>query len=149
MFKSFVSQRDYFTSKNKSETVSNQTTDVTEDTPSVYKDYSKEDYDADILNKRPIVLFFTSNWCMECLNQEEVNKEVFGELNKEAIIGFKIHILDSETTTETQALAQKFDVTKESTFVILNRSGAVHSKYVGSINKELLKIKIIEVGDIK
>ena len=117
--------------------------EVTE-TPSYYKNYSKEDYDKAINEKRVLVLYFTSNWCQECIKQDTINTLSFEELNKEGAIGLKIHILDSETTTETDALSQKFDVTKEQSFVILDKNGVVFFKYTGDLSKDLLKQKILE-----
>lgn len=112
--------------------------------PSKYLPYSKEAFDKSLLDKRPIVLFFTANWCVECQNQDLVNKNVFESLNKEGVTGFAIHILDSETTTSTDSLAKKFDVKKENTIVILNGLGAVYFKNVGNINFDELKSKILE-----
>ncbi len=117
--------------------------EVTE-TPSYYKNYSKEDYDKAINEKRVLVLYFTSNWCQECIEQDTINALSFEELNKEGAIGLRIHILDSETTTETDALSQKFDVTKEQSYAILDKNGVVFFKYTGDLSKDLLKQKILE-----
>ena len=116
--------------------------------PSVYINYSEEEYDKAILEKRILVLFFTSNWCIKCSDQDIINSEVFNSLNKEGIVGLKIHILDSETTTETDALARKFDVTKENTFVILDKKGAVYFKEIRELNMDELKSVIMKAGDI-
>lgn len=106
--------------------------------------YSREDYDKAINDKKILVLFFTSNWCQECLDQDILNSQVFEELTQEGVVGLKIHILDSETTTETNALSQKFDVTKEQSFVILDKNGVVYFKYTGILSKDQLKQKILE-----
>lgn len=106
--------------------------------------YSREDYDKAINDKKILVLFFTSNWCQECLDQDILNSQVFEELTQEGVVGLKIHILDSETTTETNALSQKFDVTKEQSFVILDKNGVVYFKYIGILSKDQLKQKILE-----
>ena len=63
----------------------------------------------------------------------------------QSIVGLDVHILDSETTLESNALAQKFDITKEQSFVVLDKNGVVAYKYTGIIDKELLKQKILEV----
>lgn len=115
------------------------------ETPSYYKNYSKEDYDKALNEKRVLVLYFTSNWCQKCIEQDTINTLSFEELNKEGAIGLKIHILDSETTTETDALSQKFDVTKEQSFVILDKDGAVYFKHTGVLEKDQLKQKILEL----
>ncbi|WKZ25415.1 MAG: thioredoxin family protein [bacterium] len=113
---------------------------------SLYLDYSNENYDSALQDKRVVILFFTSNWCVECLEQDKVNLEVFDDLKDKGLVGLRIHILDSETTTETDALAKKFDIHKENSFVVLNQNGAVHFKHTGNIEKELLKQKIEEVS---
>lgn len=114
-------------------------------TPSLYLNYTKEYYDSALANNRVLVLFFTSNWCSECNNQEKINKSVIESMTTEGVVGLNIHILDSETTTESDALAKKFDVKKENTFIVLNKSGAVAFRYVGEIDGETLKSKILEV----
>jgi len=149
LLNSYVLQKNYFNSK-KEIKVEEITTDIIDNIPlSVYVNYSKKDYDTAILENRPVVLFFTSNWCKECLTQDKINKEVFSTLNVEGILGLNIHILDSETTTETDALAKKFDVTKENTFVFLDKKGAVSEKYVGELTVLQLEEKIMKAGDMK
>lgn len=145
IFNTYQLQKSYFDNKNKSSEINNSNEqDETAVTPSFYRDYSKEDYDLALNEERVLVLFFTANWCTDCILQEEINSEVFSNL-AEGVVGLEIHILDSETTTETDALAKKFDVTKESSFVILDRNGAVSTKYVGSLSSDLLKTKIMDV----
>lgn len=141
-FKVYLLQQEYYNSKNEPKITENDTPVSVNEFPSVYKDYSKDDYDKALIEKRVIVLFFTSNWCSECLNQDIINSETFLNLNKDGVVGLKVHILDSETTTETDALSKKFDITKESSFVILDKNGIVNFKYVGSIGSEALKEKI-------
>lgn len=104
--------------------------------PSIYEDYTKELYDTALKEKRVLVLFFTANWCPICREQEPVNQELFDNLTTAGVVALKVHILDSETTDETDALAKKFDVTYQHTFVILDTNGAVSYKYTGSLEKE-------------
>lgn len=142
-YKVYLVQKSYFDNKElptQEPTIENSETEI----PSKYVDYSKENYDSAILSKRPLLLFFTSNWCTLCFDQDSVNKDVLLGLNKEGVTGLKIHILDSETTTETGALAKKFDITKENSIVILDKDGAVKFKNVGNIDSEILKTKILE-----
>ncbi len=147
LFNSYVLQNNYF--KTKTVAVENQTipTELPKNPSSTYKNYVKEDYDKAVLENRVVFLFFTSNWCSNCLSQEEINKSLFNEMQIQAIVGLNIHILDSETTSETDALAKKFDITKENTYVILNKKGAVNFKYTGEITKELLIEKIMKAGE--
>lgn len=149
IYDSYVLQKDYFNLKKDADVTENKIEAlVVRDSPSIYKNYSKEDYDKAIKENRILVLFFTSNWCDECIFQDKINKEVFEELNLDGVVGLTIHILDSETTTETDSLAKKFEVKKENTFVFLDKKGAVNLKYVGELNKEQLKTNIMKAGDI-
>ena len=145
----YQEQKSYYDGQNNPQILESPTPFTEIDTPSVYKDYTKLDYDTSLVDKRVMVLFFTANWCAECLTQDTVNVETFVELNKEGVVGLRIHTLDSETTTESDAIAKKFDVTKESSFVILDKSGKVSSKYVGSISKENLRQLILTAKEVE
>lgn len=139
-------QKQYFESKNK--VVDVDTEDQNSDSaekPSFYKDYSKEYYDSALKDKSVLVLYFTSNWCKECEVQDSLNADLFNNLDKTGVVGLKIHILDSETTIETDSLAKKFDITKENSLIILNRDGSLAFKNVGTLAESVLKQKIEEV----
>lgn len=147
LYNAFILQKNYFDSKVDATPESEIAEVLPTEIPSRYINYTKDEYDKALLEKRVTVLFFTSNWCSSCTNQDLVNKSVFDTLKTQGVVGLNIHILDSETTTETTSLSKKFDVTKENTIVILDKNGAVGFKYVGEITKELLKSKIQEVID--
>ena len=144
----YIQQKGYFNLKNQNNTKEIELNTAILEIPSRYLDYSLDEYDKAILDKRVVVLFFTSNWCTKCNNQDVVNNEVFDSLNKEGVVGQRIHILDSDTTVETDAIARKFDVVKENTLVVLNRNGAVYFKNTGDINKEELISILQKAGDI-
>lgn len=116
--------------------------------PSIYKDYDVQDFDSAQKEKRVIVLYFTSNWCEECNILSQDLENLFKSSEISGAVAFRVHILDSETTTQTDALAQKFDVTKEMSIVILDKNGVVFNKLIGS-NIEVIKSEIKKVGDIK
>ena len=118
--------------------------DAQEIKQSIYKDYQKVDLENALSNKQIVLLYFTSNWCSECLKQDKANTELLNDLKQEGIVGLRIHILDSETTIETDAIAKKYDVTKEQSFVLLDKQGATIYKYTGVLDTEILKQKIME-----
>lgn len=149
LYNTYVLQKGYFNIKNKNSPEPLVNDVLPKPALSIYTDYSKDNYDKALEFKSVLVLYFTSNWCSECIAQEEINKEVFSEINNQDVVFLKIHILDSETTTETDALAKKFDVKKENTFVFLDKTGAVVLKYVGELTNEQLKADIMKVGDFK
>ncbi|MEK7472509.1 MAG: thioredoxin domain-containing protein [Patescibacteria group bacterium] len=144
----YIQQKDYFNLKEQENLKETEIITEVVEIPSKYINYSEEEYDKAILEKRILVLFFTSNWCTKCSEQDRLNSEVFDSLNKEGVVGLKIHILDSETTTQTDALARKFDVIKENTFVILDKKGAVYFKNIGVLNTDELKSIFMKAGDI-
>jgi thioredoxin-related protein len=142
LFNAYQLQKNYF---NKSVTESIQEpADEALVPKSVYLPYSKIEYDKAIVEKRVVLLYFSSNWCTECQEQNNINTEVLLEMFDKSIVGLNIHILDSETTIETDALAQKFEVTKENSFVILDKNGGVAYKYTGMLDGNLLKQKLQE-----
>ena len=138
-------QSNYFKNKNKVNPTPQEIVALDIEIPSLYTNYSKLEYDKALLTKRVVVLFFTANWCNLCIDQDIVNKEVLDSLTKEGVVGLKIHILDSQTTTESDLLAKKFDVTKENSYVLLDKNGAVGFKHTGNITNDLLRTKILEV----
>lgn len=113
--------------------------------PSTYSDYSSESLNQALSDKRVVFMFFTSNWCNECKGQDEINNEILTGLTNGGIFGARIHILDSETTTETSALAKKYGVDRENTMVILDTNGAIQFKNTGEIEPEILLQKLMEV----
>lgn len=137
-------QKNYF-NKSTGESVQELAEEVAIVPKSVYLPYSKIEYDKAIAEKRVALLYFSSNWCSECQEQNNINSEVLLEMLDDSIVGLNIHILDSETTIETDALAQKFEVTKENSFVILGKDGAVAYKHTGMLDGNLLKQKLQEV----
>ncbi len=148
LLNAFNLQKNYFNSKNNNTDITeNKVNEEEMELESYYIDYAKEDYEKALLDKRTLVLYFTSNWCEECKAQDVINGEVFKELPSEGVVGLKIHVLDSETTTETDALAKKYDVSKEQSIVIIDRDGVTRFKQVGAVTQELLTQKILEVSN--
>lgn len=111
--------------------------------PSVYEDYTAEAYNKALEENRIVFLYFTANWCPTCREQEPVNKLVFEKLDGVGVVGLRVHILDSETTDETERLAKKFDVTYQHTYVILDSKGAVNYKYTGPLLESEVVGKIV------
>ncbi len=146
IWNAYILQKDYFNSKSNSEGVDTVVTN--EDSiskPSFYKNYTKEDYELALKDKSVLVLYFISNWCEDCLSQDNLNQEVFREIGVSGVVGQRIHILDSESTVETEELAKKFDITKEYSFVIIDKNGASYFKHTGFLSKDQLVQKIMEV----
>lgn len=147
--KVFLEQKKYFDGNQNNDSSVSVDTPSSQNKPSSYSDYSKTEFDNAISENRVLILYFTANWCNDCQQQDTINTQVFGDLSSSGLVGLRSHILDSETTTETDLLAKKFDVVKENTIVILNKKGAVKFKNEGMLDVETLKVKILEVGDMQ
>lgn len=141
----FNLQQNYFKSKNSSSPEPLINDVLPKPAMSLFTEYSKDVYDKALDSDSILVLFFTSNWCLECSKQNTINQEIFNEMNDQGLVFLKVHILDSETTIETDALAKKFEITKENSFVILGKDGGVMYRYTGMLDSNLLKQKLQEV----
>jgi len=109
-----------------------------------YKLFDKSEYEKAVSDGKVVMLYFTANWCPICREQEPINKEALSELIKDTeIVAFRVHILDDEETSETQALADEFAVRYQHTTVILNSDGEVSETATGPISKEELKNKLL------
>jgi thiol:disulfide interchange protein len=109
-----------------------------------YRAYTKEEYEASLSEGKIVMLYFTANWCPVCREQEPINKETLMEFSNDPdIVAFRVHILDSEETSETTALADKYDVRYQHTWVIIGKGGKVDSVVTGPISKADLKTSII------
>jgi thiol:disulfide interchange protein len=105
--------------------------------PSNYLDFSSGEYEKAREEGKVVMLYFMANWCPTCKAQEPVNLEAFRELEKDDdIIVLKIHILDSETTDETEQLAEEYGVRIQNTFVIINSGSEVVFTHTGPLVKE-------------
>lgn len=103
---------------------------------SVYEDYSKDVLDKGILERRVVVLYFIANWCGDCLNQDATNwSAITSQMANDGIVGLRVHILDSQSTTETSNLSKKYGASKENTFVVLDENGAVKLRHTGFLSE--------------
>lgn len=110
-----------------------------------YKLYSKTEYEQALKDKKVVMLYFTANWCPICREQEPVNMEVLKSMESDdQIIAFRVHILDDETTKETEDLAKKFEVPYQHTTVIIGPGGKVFYKYTGPLTYDNLKNKLLD-----
>jgi len=114
---------------------------------SSYEDYTDEYFQKALSEKKIILLYFTANWCPICSEQEPVNKKVIEDFKDKGIAARRVHILDSQTTGETDALAKKFDILYQHTYLILDKNGVVYFKYNGQLKEEELKAKLLELTE--
>ena len=88
-----------------------------------------------------VVLFFYADWCPTCRPVDAEFKERMTEFPKELQV-FRINYNDADTTNEGRALAQKYGVTYQHTFVQIDKNGNEITKWNGGgLDNLLSKIK--------
>lgn len=98
--------------------------------------WDKDAYSAARTAGKTVVLYFTANWCPTCREQEPINKQAFAELVDDPSVAiFRVHILDSETTKETEQLADDLGVRYQHTYIIFAPSGREEFRYTGEITQ--------------
>jgi thiol:disulfide interchange protein len=113
-----------------------------------YRLYNSQEYQLALEQEKVVMLYFTANWCPICREQEPTNMEALKSLeNDAAIIAFRVHILDSETTKETEALAEQFDVPYQHTTVIIGRDGQVKFMSTGPLERTEIQEELLAAKD--
>lgn len=88
-----------------------------------------------------VVLFFYADWCPTCRPIDAEFKERMTEFPKNLQV-YRISYNDSETTDKDRALAQKYGVTYQHTFVQIDKQGNEITKWNGGgLDNLLSKIK--------
>ncbi|MFC1710331.1 TlpA family protein disulfide reductase [Patescibacteria group bacterium] len=101
-----------------------------------YIDFNAQKLSDALGEGKTIMLYFTANWCPTCRVQEPINVEAFKELEGDSdIVIFMVHILDSETTDETEKLAKEYDVRLQHSYVLINSQGEVVFTHTGPLTK--------------
>lgn len=101
-----------------------------------YRTYKQSSLEEDVDKKR--VLYFYANWCSTC-------RPVDGEFNRreseipEDVIIIRINYNDSDTDDAERALANKYAITYQHTFVEIDENGEVTKKWNGGGLSELLE----------
>lgn len=87
-------------------------------------------------NKRR-VLFFYANWCPTCIPADKDFKENIDKIPDDVVL-IRVNYNDTETDENEKALARKYVVTYQHTFVQLDSSGNKVKIWNGGQLKELL-----------
>lgn len=104
-----------------------------------YEEYSQDGVGYSVDKKR--VFFFYASWCPTC---RPVDSEIKANLSRlpENLAIFRVNYNDPETDEEEKALAQKYGVTYQHTFVQVDKEGNEITKWNGGGLENLLsKIK--------
>lgn len=91
-----------------------------------------------------VVLQFFANWCPKCKAQERELAAAYNELQRDDVVGFRVHYKDDQTTKEHEDLARKYGVASQGTTVIL-KDGKMVFKSPAHLNKEQFIAEIAKV----
>lgn len=100
-----------------------------------YIQYSPEEFEAQKDKKR--VLFFYANWCPICrpADQDFIENE---NLIPQDTVLIRVNYNDSDTDDSERALANKYGITYQHTFVQISENGMEITKWNGGQTDELL-----------
>jgi thiol-disulfide isomerase/thioredoxin len=100
-----------------------------------YLEYSKAALQSAAIGKR--VLFFYASWCPTCRPTDADLKANISQI-PEGVSVIRVNYNDPETDAEEKALAQKYGVTYQHTYVQIDQNGNQVTKWNGGKTAELL-----------
>lgn len=104
-----------------------------------YDFYSQDGFGTSPRDKK--VLFFFADWCPTCKTADADFQANLSKLPEDVAV-FKVHYNDSQTLEEDKALANRYGITYQHTFVQVDNDGNEISKWNGGgLDNLLLKIK--------
>jgi len=98
------------------------------------------EYDSSVLadnEDRRRVLFFYANWCPTC-KPADLNFSKNEDKLPENVVLIRVNYSDTETDAEEKALAEKYGITYQHTYVEIDAAGDVVKKWNGGALDELL-----------
>jgi len=104
--------------------------------PTKYIKYSKSTLSQYANQKR--VLFFYANWCPTCkpINEELTNNS--GSI-PDGVVVIRVNYNDDETDKDEEALAKKYAITYQHTFVQIDENGEVVERWNGGGLNEIIE----------
>lgn len=100
-----------------------------------YLSYSKKVLEESASKKR--VLYFYANWCPICRPADADFKANESKIPDDVVV-IRVNYNDSDTDDEEKALAQKYGITYQHTFVQIDENGEEVAKWNGGDTDELL-----------
>lgn len=86
----------------------------------VYVPFTQTAYQQAKADGKTIFLEFYANWCPTCKAQAPALEEGLSRITSENFAAFRVNYKDSETDSDEQALAQKFNITYQHTHIVTN-----------------------------
>jgi thioredoxin 1 len=102
-----------------------------DDRKPIYEDFTQAKYEAAIAAGDPVYLYFFATWCPTCRAQAPINERLFNTYNG-FVHAFRINILDNEVNNEEEAIAKQFNVNRQHTAVLIDKSGNEAKRTVGT-----------------
>lgn len=100
-----------------------------------YSEYTKATFDSTADKKR--VLFFYASWCPTCRPTDADFKANLAKIPSDVAV-IRVNYNDPETDEEEKALAQKYGVTYQHTFVQIDKNGNKVTTWNGGQTEQLL-----------
>lgn len=115
---------------------------------SSYVPFTQAAYDAAKASGQPTMLYFYATWCPICARQEPIIVDLFtaGEIADYGIAALRVNFNDPDTDADERALADRFGVSYQHTFVLLDAQGTVVARINGHQTKEQLKAALGKIN---
>ena len=101
-----------------------------------YVEYTSTNLEKSANTRR--VLFFYANWCPTCRPADANLKQNVGRIPEDVTV-VRVNYNDSDTDSEEEELANRYNISYQHTFVQIDESGNEVSKWNGGQINELLK----------
>lgn len=108
----------------------------TADSETDYIAFNSQEFEKNKSKRR--VLFFYANWCTTC---RPVNAEFLERANQIPgdVVVYRVNYKDSDTDETEKALAERYKITYQHTFVQVNQDGDAIKKWNGGNLADLIK----------
>ena len=108
-----------------------------------YIEFNKGDFNEALKENKTILLNFYANWCPMCKAEQSEVFAAFGQMHNGNVVGFRVNFKDSDTDSDEEAMAEKYQIVYQHTKVIIKDSKQIlkapdswdNQKYLDEIAK--------------